>query len=51
MVGAPLVRIRPDRPTVDHLPHHRPASAGSGGSPATVDFDSNAGAPLTGRVA
>jgi multidrug resistance efflux pump len=51
-VGAPLVRIRPDRPvridtylTTDQL-EQAPI-----GTPVTVDFDSNPGEPLNGRIA
>lgn len=51
MVGAPLVRVRPDGPahvyayvTADQLARI------TLGSVATVDFDSNSGGPLTGHV-
>jgi HlyD family secretion protein len=52
MVGAPLVRIRPDRPTlVDTYLTTDQLVLAPVGTRVTVDFDSNAGAPLTGRVA
>jgi multidrug resistance efflux pump len=52
MVGAPIVRIRPDGPsridtylTTDQLVQVKV------GDPATVDFDSNPGSPLSGHIA
>lgn len=51
MVGAPIVRIRPDGPAhvVTYLTSDQLVQAGVG-SHATVDFDSNPGRALTGRV-
>ena len=51
MVGAPLVRIRPDGPTriYTYLTSDQLTQV-SVGSPATVDFDSNPGGPLAGHV-
>ena len=52
MVGAPVLRIRPDVPTrVDTFLTPEQLALVGVGSPATVDFDSNAGAPLTGHIA
>jgi multidrug resistance efflux pump len=52
MVGAPLVRIRPDGPVSvgTYLTSGQLAGAAVG-TPVTVDFDSNPGPPLPGRVA
>jgi multidrug resistance efflux pump len=51
MVGAPIVRIRPDGPTrvTTYLTTDQLAQAGVG-TPVTVDFDSNPGGALTGRI-
>jgi multidrug resistance efflux pump len=51
MVGAPVVRIRPDAPTriYTYLTSDQLTQVAVG-SRATVTFDSNTGAPLTGRV-
>jgi multidrug resistance efflux pump len=52
MVGAPIVRIRPDGPTriATYLTTDQLAQAGVG-TPVTVDFDSNPGGALTGHIA
>ena len=51
MVGAPVVRIRPDVPSrIDTYLTPEKLALVRVGSPATVDFDSNAGAPLSGRI-
>jgi HlyD family secretion protein len=51
MVGAPIVRIRPDGPThiYTYLTSDQLAQV-SVGSRATVTFDSNPGSPLTGHL-
>lgn len=52
MVGAPVVRIRPDVPTrVDTYLTAEQLALVKVGTPATVDFDSNPGSPLTGHIA
>ena len=52
MVGAPLVRIRPDAPTrIDTYLTTDQLLQVAVGTPATVDFDSNPGGPLAGHVA
>ena len=52
MVGAPIVRVRPDGPTriATYLTADQLAQAGVG-TPVTVDFDSNPGGALTGHIA
>jgi len=52
MVGAPIVRIRPDGPTriSTYLTTDQLAQV-SVGTPVSVDFDSNPGGMLTGRIA
>jgi multidrug resistance efflux pump len=51
MVGAPIVRIRPDGPQrVDTYLTGSELSLVTVGTPVSVDFDSNPGAPLKGRV-
>lgn len=51
MVGAPLVRIRPDEPTkvISYLDPTQ-LSRVHEGSVATVNYDSNSGRPLSGKV-
>jgi HlyD family secretion protein len=52
IVGAPLVRIDPDGPTlVDTYLTTEQLLQVSIGTPATVDFDSNPGGPLSGHIA
>jgi multidrug resistance efflux pump len=52
MVGAPVVRIRPDGPVrVDTYLTGDELASVTIGTQATVDFDSNTGSPLTGRIA
>lgn len=51
MVGAPVVRIRPAAPTrLDTFVTPEQLGRVRVGSPAEVDFDSNPGGPLPGRV-
>lgn len=52
MAGAPIVRIRPDGPTriATYLTTDQLTQVGVG-TPVTVDFDSNPGGALTGRIA
>lgn len=52
IVGAPIVRIRPDGPTrVDTYLTTDQLAQVTIGTPVTVDFDSNTGDPKTGRIA
>jgi multidrug resistance efflux pump len=52
MVGAPIVRIRPDGPVrVDTYLTPGQLASVAVGTPVSVDFDSNAGAALPGRIA
>jgi multidrug resistance efflux pump len=52
IVGAPLVRIRPDGPTrVDTYLTTDQLAQVTIGTPVTVDFDSNTGGAKTGRIA
>lgn len=51
MVGAPLARVRPDRPIlIDTYLTAEQLALVAIGTPVTVDFDSNTRGPLTGHI-